>query len=94
MAYYVAKTLKMRPYTILTEWTCEELLVAYGVYANQQSKESYDMKKPNELIKEHLSYLDRWALPFFSAQDLDDGEPQKEESAEDDMSKIAEALFS
>lgn len=94
MAYYVAKVLHIRPYTILTEWTCEELMVAYGVYANQQSKESYDMKKPSELVREKLTYMDRWALPFFTQQDLEDNTPEEENTAEDDMSKIASALFS
>lgn len=94
MAYYVAKTLHIRPYTILTEWTCEELMVAYGVYANQQSKESYDMKKPTELTKEGLSYIDRWALPFFTQEDLEQDTPNEENSLEEDMTKIASALFS
>lgn len=94
MAYYVAKVLHIRPYTILTEWTCEELMVAYGVYANQQSKESYDMKKPSELVQEKLTYMDRWALPFFTQQDLEDNTPEEENTVEDDMSKIASALFS
>ena len=94
MAYYVAKVLHIRPYTILTEWTCEELMVAYGVYANQQSKESYDMKKPSELVQEKLTYMDRWALPFFTQQDLEDNTPEEENTAEDDMSKIVSALFS
>lgn len=69
-------------------------MVAYGVYANQQSKESYDMKKPSELVREKLTYMDRWALPFFTQQDLEDNTPEEENTAEDDMSKIASALFS
>lgn len=69
-------------------------MVAYGVYANQQSKESYDMKKPSELVQEKLTYMDRWALPFFTQQDLEDNTPEEENTAEDDMSKIASALFS
>lgn len=69
-------------------------MVAYGVYANQQSKESYDMKKPSELVQEKLTYMDRWALPFFTQQDLEDNTPEEENTAEDDMNKIASALFS
>lgn len=69
-------------------------MVAYGVYANQQSEESYDMKKPSELVQEKLTYMDRWALPFFTQQDLEDNTPEEENTAEDDMSKIASALFS
>lgn len=69
-------------------------MVAYGVYANQQSKESYDMKKPSELVQEKLTYMDRWALPFFTQKDLEDNTPEEENTAEDDMSKIASALFS
>lgn len=69
-------------------------MVAYGVYANQQSEESYDMKKPSELVQEKLTYMDRWALPFFTQQDLEDNTPEEENTAEDDMSKIASVLFS
>lgn len=69
-------------------------MVAYGVYANQQSKESYDMKKPSELVQEKLTYMDRWALPFFTQQDLEDNTPEEENTVEDDMSKIASVLFS
>lgn len=41
MAYYVAKVLKIRPREILTTWGCEELLVCYGVYVNEQMRENY-----------------------------------------------------
>lgn len=94
MAYFVAKTLHLRPWIVLTEWTCEELLVAYGVYANQQSKESYDMKSQKEKQKDNLTYMDRWALPFFSQRDLEENIPAEESQIEDDMVKIAETLFS
>lgn len=94
MAYFVAKTLHLRPWTVLTEWTCEELLVAYGVYADQQSKESYDMKSQKEKQEDNLTYIDRWALPFFSQRDLEEDTPSEESQAEDDMVKIAETLFS
>lgn len=94
MAYYVAKALHLRPYTILTEWTCEELLVAYGVYANQQSKESYDMKSIKERAQEQLTYMDRWVMPFYTQSDLEEDTAKVEDLAEDEMMKIAETLFS
>lgn len=94
MAYFVAKVLHLRPWVILTEWTCEELLVAYGVYANQQSKEAYDMKTPKERTRDKLEYMDRWALPFFTPQDIEQNVAEEEEGLDEEMAKIAETLFS
>lgn len=96
MAYSVAKELNMRPMTILTEWSCEELLVAYGVYANVHSKENFDMMSKAERRKKNLNYFDRWAVPFFSREQVAElgqvvEEAQKEQ---DDLNRIAEALFS
>lgn len=42
MAYFVAKTLSMRPYEILSTWTEPELIVAYGHYANEISSKNYE----------------------------------------------------
>lgn len=103
MAYFVAKELNMRPYSVLTEWTCEELLVAYGHYANQHSNERYSMLSPKErrLHKDEdgkadpLSWLDRWSVLFVTpeqmselAKDVDGREGQ------DELSRAAEIFFS
>lgn len=41
MAYIVAKDLNLRPLSILKDWTCSELLVAFGVYANDKMRTQY-----------------------------------------------------
>lgn len=96
MAYLVAKELSLRPLEILTTWSCEELLVAYGVYANAHSKEAYDMKSKADRRKEKLTWLDRWAVPFFTQGQMSDfGEVIEEENKEaEELTKIAETLFS
>lgn len=42
MAYYVAEKLHLRPQSILSEWSVPELLVAYGNYANEESKRNLE----------------------------------------------------
>lgn len=41
MAYFVGKTLGMRPQEILTTWTACELSVAFGVYLNDLTTKNY-----------------------------------------------------
>lgn len=96
MGYFVAKELGLRPMSILTTWSCEELLVAYGVYANAQSKEAYDCMPKAERRKKNLSYLDRWAIPFFSKAQLEElsSTVAEENQSAEEMAKIADALFS
>lgn len=89
----------MRPFDILTTWTCEELLVAYGVYANAKSKEGYDILSKGERRKRNLNWFDRWAMPFFDQSSLEElakmGEARQSESQEAlEMANIADALFS
>lgn len=42
MAHYVAKVLHQRPNDILDHWGVPELIVAFGEYANEQSKQNYE----------------------------------------------------
>lgn len=42
MAHYVAKVLHQRPNDILDHWGTAELIVAYGEYANEESKKHYE----------------------------------------------------
>lgn len=41
MAHYVAKVLHQRPNDILDTWGVPELIVAFGEYANEQSRQNY-----------------------------------------------------
>lgn len=85
----------MRPMEILTTWTCEELLVAYGVYANAHSKEGYDMMSVKDRSKHKLTWLDRWAMPFFTrGQALSISDTvQEEETHAQDLDSIRRVLF-
>lgn len=41
MAHFVGEKLHIRPSEILDEWCVPELIVAYGVYANEISQQNY-----------------------------------------------------
>lgn len=76
---------------VLVNWTCEELLVAYGMYANAESKQGYDMLNPEERSQKKLTWLDRWDLPFFKEEDMESAEGQNAQI--DEMNKIAQVIF-
>ena len=62
MAYFVGEKLNLRPGKILDEWGTSELIVTFGIYANEKASEQYQewkqldsesrakIKKPNEYI--------------------------------------------
>lgn len=93
MGYAVAKELKCRPLDILTTWTCEELLVAYGVYANQRSQANFEMTPPSERRKKKVDEMDRWAIPFISYNQIEELEQKEEDNQFDEMEAIGKALF-
>lgn len=80
---------------ILTEWTCEELLVAYGIYANQNSSSYYDMLSKKERYTKGMTQNDRWAMPFVTMEQLSEMNQQTADDKErlDDAKAIAEAIF-
>ena len=76
MAHYVAKKLHLRPSDILDHWGVCELIVAYGIYANEESmKHFYEIKElihqssllDNRFLKEssknYYCCLDPSAIP-------------------------------
>lgn len=98
MAYFVAKVLHLRPMEILTEWTCEELLVAYGFYADQKSAEYVETVPKKEWAKKGITWLDRWAVLFITqdqaeelTKDIDEL-PQRLKASES-MENAAQILF-
>lgn len=95
MAYAVAKELGLRPLDVLSDWTCEELLVAYGVYANQNQANYYDMLTKKERRLKKMTSLDRWAIPFLRPEQVKElASKQKEEETKlEDMEAIAQAIF-
>lgn len=80
---------------ILTTWTCEELLVAYGIYANQNSSSYYDMLSKKERYTKGMTPNDRWAMPFVTMDQLSEMNQQTANDKErlDDAKAIAEAIF-
>lgn len=98
MAYFVAKELSMRPMDILTKWSCEELLVAYGQYANRHSAEYVETVPKKEWAKKHITWLDRWAVLFITqnqAEELtkDEAETEKKNKDYDSILEASQVLF-
>ena len=98
MAYFVAKELHMRPMDILLNWSCEELLVAYGHYADQKSAEYVETIPKKEWAKKRITWLDRWAVLFITqdqaeelTKDVDDASTKIK--ADDSLDKAANILF-
>lgn len=98
MAYFVSKELHLRPLDILLNWSCEELLVAYGTYANSKSAEYVEMTPKKEWAKKHITWLDRWAVLFVTedqAEELTKDEAQADKSLKDagSLANASQILF-
>lgn len=87
---------------ILTGWTCEELLVAYGVYANAHSQENYNMLSKKERAQHKdadgkpapLGWLDRWAVLFVTPEQMKElADDTNGRDNQDELSKAAEIFF-
>lgn len=58
MAYFVAKKLHLRPNEILNHWGISELIVTYGIYANEDSQKNfYEVKEYNKTSKKKCNCL-------------------------------------
>lgn len=70
MTYTVAKTLHIRPREILFNWTCEELLVAFGVYVNDIMAQKYaEFESLDSTTKSKIKKSDRpqeYAIRFIT----------------------------
>lgn len=100
MAYFVAKELHMKPADILTTWNCEELMVAYGYYANIHSNEYIETipKKEWGKHKPPITWLDRWAVLFVDAEQMqelarDEEQAEKNKKKEADIEEAARIIF-
>lgn len=99
MAYFVAKELHLRPLDILTTWNCEELLVAYGYYANQHAAENYASISPKERAThkdadghpQPITWLDRWAVLFVTPEQMEEmnSDTKNVQKNQDEISEIA-----
>lgn len=83
MAYAVAKELGLRPRSVML-WDPEELVVAFGVYANQHAAEAFEMSsaqfKKNKQKPKPPTWLDRWAVLFMTEDQVEKMMEEQEEA--------------
>lgn len=73
MAHYVARKLHMRPNDILDNWGVPELLVAYGHYANEDSKKYFEeWRNLDPKTRAKFPKPDEYAVEFHSYDDMED----------------------
>lgn len=95
MAYSVAKELHLRPLDILCNWNCEELLVAFGEFQNYHSIANYDSLTPQQRQKHKpkpLTWMDRWAVPFLTSEQMAKMEEEAEKDNGIDLMQAANFL--
>lgn len=105
MGYAVAKELGLRPRDVLM-WDPEELVVAFGVYANQHAAEAYEMAmaqfKKGPQKPKLPKWTDRWAVLFMTEEQVEQVMKDQEEAAknaksmeekEHSMAEAASILF-
>lgn len=96
MAHFVAKELKVRPYDILTTWTVEELMVAFGEYANAHALEAWEMMDAKERRKKGKIWTDRWAVLFVPLEDalkMQNEDTEQQRVDEIQLQNAADILF-
>lgn len=72
MAHYVGKILGIRPSVILDTWSVPELIVAFGIYRNEQQEEIYqNVKAQNKHLKgkDRLPKVERYIVKFYSREE-------------------------
>lgn len=73
MAHFVAEKLNIRPNEILDEWCVQELIVAYGYYANQISKQNYEQwKSLDARARGKIERPEEIAVKFFGVEDIEE----------------------
>lgn len=71
MAHYVGKLLKIRPNEILDTWGVSELIVAYGVYRNEQQYKAYnEVQEYNKTAKKKVPRVQEYAVKFYTMQEF------------------------
>lgn len=90
MSYIVAKILKIRPLEIMKTWSCEELLVTFGVYMNQLANERYSDYKSMSAeqrkgVKEPPPEYTVKFLTFEQLNNLANPKPKTEQEKLNDM---------
>lgn len=73
MAHFVGKVLHIRPNEILDTWGVPELIVAYGQYANEVSKQNYEeWKSLDAESRGKVGIVDEYAVEFYGLDKLED----------------------
>lgn len=68
MAYYVAEKLGLSPSVMLDEWTAPELIVTFGVYANEASQKNYlEWKQLDAKTKAGIPVPEEFVVKFIEA---------------------------
>lgn len=81
MAHYVAKVLKIRPNDILYHWGVSELIVAYGIYANEQQQKNFnEIKEHNKVSNKKIPQIEEYAVRFRTREDLLNEQQEERES--------------
>lgn len=81
MAHYVAKVLKIRPNEILYHWGVSELIVAYGIYANEQQQKNFnEIKEHNKVSNKKIPQIEEYAVRFRTREDLLQEQEEERES--------------
>lgn len=73
MAHYVGKVLHIRPNEILDTWSCSELIVAYGEYANEVSMQNYEEWKHMDVkSRSSIEKPEKYIVKFLSDDRLEE----------------------
>lgn len=73
MAHFVGEKLHIRPNEILDEWCTQELIVAYGYYANEVSRQNYEQwKTADAKTRGKIERPEEYAVKFYGIEDLED----------------------
>lgn len=71
MAHYVGKILKIRPNEILDHWGVSELIVAYGVYRNEQQYKAFkEVQDFNKQAKKKIPRVNEYAVKFYTMEEF------------------------
>lgn len=74
MAHYVARTLSQNPADILDGWSVPALIVAYGIYANEESYKNFlRWKDIPEKERRKIERPDEYRVLFYSPEDIEEG---------------------
>lgn len=73
MAYYVGKKLNMNPAEILDTWCVPQLIVTYGIYANEDQKKAFDSINEfnkNAKGKDRIPRIPLYAVKFYTNEEF------------------------